>query len=154
MGKEHAHEGLSDWTIVFQREARLRAPLQNAEVSSSLCVGIAGTSSPLAYEFVRLLGEPDAERAFVDLLDRGAPGARLYALCGLTVLKTTDIAAHRALVEVDHRDVAIMQGCSLSVVSIREAATSAQVQAMCDELVEVKRETSALELTDGAAPTR
>jgi hypothetical protein len=128
----------------FNHEDRLHVPLRDAELFSSLHIGIAGTSSPVAYEFVRLLGEPDAEPRLVDLFERGSSGARLYALCGLTALSTTTVATYKGLLEADRRDVGMLQGCSsVSVGLPREAAASMRFKDICRELLEAHRESAA-----------
>ncbi len=138
----------------FNSEERLQVPLRDAELFSSLQISVTGTASPPAQEFVRLLGEPNAERLLVDLFDRGASGARLYALCGLTALNPTKATSYKASLDVDRRDVGMVKGCSgVSITPPGEAAASAQFKEICDELLEAHRAAQPIGVEpDGRSP--
>jgi hypothetical protein len=106
--------------------------LKQSKVFTSPLVGYGGERSPVAAEFMRVLGAPSAEDTFVDLVEHGAPGAGLYGICGLSILNSKRLP--RYSIATDDREVAMMDGCSMSVTRVQAALQAETYQSICAQL--------------------
>jgi hypothetical protein len=117
----------------FLDEDRLHASLMDSEVFSSPRVGYAGAPPPVASEFLGLLADARAQEKFMELVAQGAPGGRLYGLCGLRLIGSKRLGGDPSFVaRWDNRRVAIMRGCSLSVTTPRKVVQSPDFENVCN----------------------
>lgn len=117
----------------------MRAPVQDSKVFTARRVGYAGDPSPLAAEFEGILRTPQAEDTLAHLAEHGRAGARLYALCGLTALRSSKFPRSMSSASTDTEVVAFLNGCSMSVTTVKAAATSRDFWRTCELLVEGAR---------------
>ena len=111
-------------------------PLQHSKVVTTRRIGYAGAPSPLATEFVGILRTPKAEDILAQLAEHGSAGARLYALCGLTTIRSPKLPRYLSLASTDAEVVALIDGCSMSVTRVKDAAISRYFWRECEKLVD------------------
>lgn len=74
-------------------------------------IGRAGIESEGEKAFREMLRKPDAVQTFREVLKNGTPAARLYALCGIRLLKPEEFAASAELVRNSDEKVTLIRGC-------------------------------------------
>jgi hypothetical protein len=117
----------------FIEKDRLLAPLMDSEIFSSPRVGYAGDPPQVAPEFLGLLEDARAEEKLMELVARGAPGARLYGLCGLRIVGSNRLGDDPSFVaRQDDRRVALARGCGLSVTTPRQVVQSGDFENVCE----------------------
>lgn len=114
----------------------LRVPIQHSKVLTTHRVGYAGDPSPLAEEFVGILRTPQAEDILAHMAEHGSAGGRLYALCGLTAMRSSKAARFRSSASTDAEWVALLDGCAMSAKRVKDAVTSRDFWRKCELLVD------------------
>jgi hypothetical protein len=116
----------------FLDEGRLAAPIGETEFFSSPRAGHSGAMPHVAPEFLGLLADERAEEKLEQLVFAGAPGARVYGLCGLRILGSHRLGLDSwSVARSDHRRVALAEGGSLSVTTPHDLVGTATFDGIC-----------------------
>jgi hypothetical protein len=118
----------------FPDDRLLFVPLEAARVFTTACVGYACRPSPLAAAFRDVLWRPDPEAAFVQLVEQGAPGARLFGLCGLRTIGSPRSSSYLSAARTDDRLVGFMAGCGFRMTTVMAALDDPRFARACREL--------------------
>lgn len=128
-------------------------PLEESRCFRNSLRGAGQVTSERVEEFRRILRDATAEETFAHLANIGPGGARLYGLCGLKTLRSTQLSHYMTVAAADEQNVALRSGCTIHVERVREAVRDPGFWAMCETLPGAELPNKALQ-TDGASRRR
>lgn len=106
-------------------------------LEQSTIVSVSSLEFGSTAEFRHLLANAEAETVFSEMAAHGAPGARLFGICGLKALGSKRLASVVSSAELDERQVWLHSGgCVIEGRTVREAVRDRRFWQICQAIVD------------------